>query len=140
MNGTILVVEDRLNCRTTFRELFEFEGLRVIEATCAAEFKDKAVDADVILLDIAMPIHRVGPEDNTAGLDALLELRKAHPKHLAIHKPIIRSMWNRELFGSRYQVLIDSIPEMRWRSRDTPLVELLALVKTTLTDIKGSTV
>jgi hypothetical protein len=103
----------------------------VTEATCASEFRRRAVNADVIVLDIAIPLEPNGMEVGTAGLDTLLELQQQHPDHPAIHNPIIRSMWSQDLFGPRYQAIIQRVPRERWCSREVPVSELHALIEKT---------
>ncbi len=132
MSKTVLVVEDRPNWRTTFCRWLGRRGFTVTEATCASEFRRKALHADVIVLDISIPLEPNGIEVGTAGLDTLLELQNQYPQHPAISNPIIRSMWSQDLFGPRYQALIQRVPRERWCSREVPVSELRALIEKTL--------
>jgi hypothetical protein len=83
------------------------------------------------VLDIAIPLEPNGMEVGTAGLDTLLELQQQHPDHPAIHNPIIRSMWSQDLFGPRYQAIIQRVPRERWCSREVPVSELYTLIEKT---------
>lgn len=139
MAATILVVEDRPNWRESFCEWLRAQDFHVVEATCGVEFKRKAASADVIILDIAIPMQPNGPEDNTAGLDVLIELQKEYPDHKAIHNPIIRSMWSPDLFGPRYHTITESVPALRrWCSREVPVAELKALIDETMLTLQES--
>lgn len=129
---TILVVEDRRNWRTTFCNLLTNLGYQVMEATCGNEFRDKAEDADVIILDISMPMEQNGEEIKTAGLDVLVELQNEEKfrNHPAIQNPIVRSMWEQEdFFGPRYEKV--NVHDERWCSRNIPSAELLELIEET---------
>ena len=127
---TVLVVEDRENWRTTFCNLLSNMNYHVLEATCGQEFKEKAPTADVIILDISMPIEPDGEEVKTAGLDMLIELQKGYPKHPGIQNPIVRSMWEKEDFiGTKYKQV--KVSDERWCSRNITSAELINLIETT---------
>lgn len=130
MAKTILVVEDRPNWRTAFCGYLRDKGYVVIEANCGIEFKKKAEIADAIVLDITMPMVPFGSEVKTAGLDVLLDLQNANPDHEAIQNPIIRSMWDRDFFGPKYEQI--NVKFENWLSRETPIAELIGLIKNVL--------
>jgi CheY-like chemotaxis protein len=124
----ILVVEDNDNWRNTFCNWLRFQGYDVLEAACGIEFEQQAPQADVIIMDINMPMERNGPEKRTVGMDVLLKLQKEYMDHPAIQNPIVRSMWSRNLFtGDRYRGV--KVKEEMWKSREAPIAELSALIK-----------
>jgi CheY-like chemotaxis protein len=131
---TVLVVEDNDNWRTTFCNWLKFKGYGAIEAASGNEFEELAHKADVIILDINLPLDPNGPEVRTAGLDVLLKLQKENPEHFAIQNPIVRSMWNRKLFGDKYKN-VNVKPEM-WKSREAPLAELAELIRQLSIDVE----
>ena len=127
---TILIVEDRENWRTTFCNLLSNLGYQVIEAKCGNEFREKAEKADVIILDISMPMEQNGEEIKTAGLDVLIELQQKFTENPAIKNPIVRSMWEKEdFFGTKYKNV--NVLDDRWCSRNIPCAELLELIEST---------
>jgi CheY-like chemotaxis protein len=124
---TVLVVEDRENWRKTICELLGSLDFEVLQASCGQEFRERALAADVILLDISMPMAPGGPESKTAGLDVLLQLQEEHPGHAAIASPIVRSMWIPDDFK-------DWPPFKRlkyggWVSRNEPTASLLDMIE-----------
>jgi CheY-like chemotaxis protein len=130
MTKTILVVEDRTNWRTTFCNLLTNLGYQVMEAKCGNEFREKAENVDVIILDISMPMEPNGEEIKTAGLDVLIELQQKYPEHPAIQNPIVRSMWEvDDFFGPKYKSV--NVSDARWCSRNIPSAELLELIEAT---------
>lgn len=128
--GTVLVAEDRGNWRETFCELLEDEGFHALQASCGEELKRQAPQADVIVLDISMPMTAGGPEVRTAGLDVLIELQaqEEYLRHGAIQNPIVRSMWTVDDFASvpRYK---DAPRYSTWESRNVPIDRLMHLIE-----------
>ena len=133
--SVILVVEDRENWRETFCGLLEDYGYDVIQATCGEEFRENAEKADVIMLDISMPMTKNGDEIKTTGLDILIDLQEKFPFHKAIQSPIIRSMWERHNFiGTKYYDV--KVRNGGWCSRNKPNADLLALVEDKLENLE----
>jgi CheY-like chemotaxis protein len=124
---TVLVVEDREDWRKTICQLLESLDFGVLEASCGQEFREHAPAADVILLDIAMPMVPGGAESTTAGLDVLLQLQEEHPGHTAIAQPIVRSMWIPEDFKD--WPLFKIVTYGGWVSRNEPTASLLDMIE-----------
>ena len=124
----VLVVEDRENWRLSFCDLLADMGYAVLEAKCGKDFCALAEDADVIVLDISMPMEPGSIESKTTGLEVLIELQKKYTRAIALQNPIVRSMWLREDFtGTRFEEA--RIPEGYWVSRNLPTAELLDLIR-----------
>ena len=123
----VLVVEDRENWRTTFCELLDDLGYEPVQATCGEQFIEMAPKADVIVLDISMPMMPGDRESKTTGLEVLLRLQSDYPGHVGIQHPIVRSMWEREDFrGTLYERT--KVDNDHWVSRNMPSVCLLDLI------------
>lgn len=126
----VLVVEDRENWRTTFGNFLKKLGYHVMYALNGRTFRAQAEKADVIIVDISMPMEPGQEEIKTAGLDVLMELQEEFPGHPAIQNPIIRSMWDRGDFkNSRYENA--NVADGRWCSRNVTIAKLLELIENT---------
>jgi CheY-like chemotaxis protein len=131
----ILVVDDA-SWREDFCLVLNDLGFDALQATCGTEFAERAPNSDIIILDIEMPMTPNGRKISTAGLDVLLELQRQYPSHPAIQNPIIRSMWNREVFNET-PLRHATIAVEHWIPRITPLAELLDLIRN-IVDTKGN--
>jgi len=123
----VLVAEDRGNWRETFCMLLRHRGYEPLEATCGLELEEKAPHADVIVLDISMPMDQNDEETSATGLEVLMRLQLAHEHHIGIQHPIVRSMWDRSYFeNTPYEHA--KVETRYWVDRQTPFSDLIELI------------
>ncbi|MFO1093472.1 MAG: hypothetical protein U0992_09190 [Planctomycetaceae bacterium] len=108
----------------------------MLQADCGDEFQRQAT-ADVIVLDISMPISRGEMEVRTAGLEVLLALQNEHPHHTAIQNPIVRSMWERSEFQNTRFDAVTVAPD-HWVGRSEPIASILSRIEEVVQRKRGN--